>query len=370
MNPTNDHNVYILGAGFSVEAGLPVVFNFLETMREAHPWLVARGRKREARAITEVLKFRLESAAAAYWIQMDLENIEELFSLASAYPAQMGQHVRLAIAGTLDFAAKTAPVRKTEIELSTEGLSIMGNWCDEHPSEPKRKLIENYRLYLARLLGMLVDGEPRGKNTFITFNYDTILEDSLSALKVPFSYRFASGEVTFLPGAPGSDDKCEVSVLKVHGSINWSWMDDRTTHVFPSYSTLRARKLTPQLIPPTWKKAYQKQFSTVMEQAARLLESATRVVVVGFSMPQTDVHFKYLLAAGFAKNISLRKIVFVNPRADELKARARTHFKPEYIEDQRVDFVPLKLSEMANEYQFLANVGRPGAKRSLYTMFG
>jgi hypothetical protein len=45
----------------------------------------------------------------------------------------------------------------------------------------------------------------------------------------------------------------------------------------------------------------------------RALRLATRVVIIGFSMPRTDMHFKYLLAAGLKENISLRKIVVIDP---------------------------------------------------------
>src|SRR5882672_7813554 len=81
----NDHNVYILGAGFAVEAGLPVIFDFMNRMRDAAAWLAEQGgRDKEVDAIEEVLDFRLRAAGAAYRTPIDVENVEELFSLASA----------------------------------------------------------------------------------------------------------------------------------------------------------------------------------------------------------------------------------------------------------------------------------------------
>ena len=35
----NDHNVYILGAGFAQEAGLPLIKDFMNQMRDAAAWL-------------------------------------------------------------------------------------------------------------------------------------------------------------------------------------------------------------------------------------------------------------------------------------------------------------------------------------------
>lgn len=372
MQPDNDHNVYILGAGFSYDAGIPLLGNFLQTMREAHPWLIEQQRSEEAKAITAVLKFRLESAAAAYWVQMDLENIEELFSLASAYPDEMGRDIRLAIAATIDYAQATAVVNPIRVQFSNDkGRELMGSWGKISPENKDHHLIHPYRMRMARLLGLLKEGKPQGRNTFITFNYDTLVEDNLSALGIPFSYRFDSDEVDFKANVPGNDQDSHVSVLKLHGSVNWAWLPrERKTRVYASYASLRKNKRSPQLIPPTWKKAYQRQFSTMMEEAARLLQTATRVIVIGFSMPATDVHFKYLLAAGFAKNISLTKIWFINPEAELLQQRAKSHFKTKYIRDKRIAFEAKGFAEMASEYGLLVAMGRRGAAQSLYTMHG
>ncbi len=58
----NDHNVYILGAGFANEAGLPLIKDFMNRMRDAAAWLEAQGgREREQEAIGRVLEFRLRA---------------------------------------------------------------------------------------------------------------------------------------------------------------------------------------------------------------------------------------------------------------------------------------------------------------------
>ncbi len=48
----NDQNVYILGAGFSAEAGLPLIKDFMNRMRDAAAWLAEQGEcEREVKAI-------------------------------------------------------------------------------------------------------------------------------------------------------------------------------------------------------------------------------------------------------------------------------------------------------------------------------
>jgi len=44
----NDHNVYILGAGFSAGAGLPVIKNFLLRLRDSHPLAGTTGQARRS----------------------------------------------------------------------------------------------------------------------------------------------------------------------------------------------------------------------------------------------------------------------------------------------------------------------------------
>ena len=58
----NDRNVYILGAGFAAEAGMPLVREFMNRMRDAAAWLELQGnRAREIKAIERVLDFRLRA---------------------------------------------------------------------------------------------------------------------------------------------------------------------------------------------------------------------------------------------------------------------------------------------------------------------
>src|SRR5438034_6986409 len=82
----NNGNVYVLGAGFSADAGLPTIADFLNQMRDSADWLDREGRKTELAAVDAVLEFRHNAAAAGYRVNVDLDNIEDLFSLAAALP--------------------------------------------------------------------------------------------------------------------------------------------------------------------------------------------------------------------------------------------------------------------------------------------
>jgi hypothetical protein len=369
----NDHNVYILGAGFSYDAGMPLIGDFLLRMRDSHDWLEKQGMKSEAEAVSKVLDFRLKAASAAYWVTMDLENIEELFSLASAKGGDMDRHIRLAIAATLKFAAsKQFPTRHS---FGVNGPSKLFEWKDINsvaagcPSWTKPQFdrskpgpnpgyvgpfsVDSYAFDVARLLGMFQNGQPKGENTFITFNYDTILEQSLEALNVEYYYGFRPGTAFAVEGAKGVNILGGIPLLKLHGSTNWSRVNgEGVLNVRrPSQKALQ-EPLTPELLPPTWKKVIQTQLGDVWEEAIQRLSTATRVIIIGFSMPPTDMHFKYLLAAGFQTNISLRNIIFVKPNAEnDLKDRVKKLLRGSDIDSGRIEF------ESATFRTFVRNYG-------------
>jgi hypothetical protein len=125
-------------------------------------------------------------------------------------------------------------------------------------------------------------------------------------------------------------------VLKLHGSVNWGAMEEERgkIKVFSKYSNLRQAEYYPVLVPPTWRKVFGGVLSQVWERARQAISQATRIVVIGFSIPPTDTHFKYLLAAGLRDNISLRQIYFINPD-ENLRKNVFEIFRPE-LEARRI----------------------------------
>jgi hypothetical protein len=327
----NDNNVYILGAGFSVDRGLPTIKNFMFFMRDAHEWLESKNRKHEADAIKAVLDFRLDAASAAYRIKLDLENIEELFSLASASSRTLTKQIRVAIAATLDYKIQTTKEPTIGFQSSNTHLKLPSSWrsSDNRDIVPMSGIDVScpaYEFYLNTLLGAWSSINSISANAIISFNYDLIVEDALNKLSIPYRYGIETKE----------SSTHSIELLKLHGSINWGLRKNSTSYeIHKSYSDLLSHGQTPQIIPPTWRKIFTGQLRQVWDNSLSALEKATRIIVIGFSMPETDNHFKYLLAAGLQKNISLREIVFVNPDRETLIARAKTLFGDASINGQQ-----------------------------------
>lgn len=360
MEVINDHNVYILGAGFSRQAGMPLVFDFLLRMRDSVEWLRAKGRNKEIEAISNVLNFRKAAASAAYWVQMDLENIEELFSLASANLGGLSGDIQTAIAATLDFSKTTSPSIRRRFFLKD------APWCEQ--TEWLTKLEEAaqfelplYTYYVAKLLGMFKDGKPKGKSTFVSFNYDTVMEEAFGALGVSFGYAFGKQSANYDESSLALPSGYDCSLLKLHGSVNWGRRRSgrgRAFTVYGNYSDVLKAGAAPELVPPTWKKSFEDQLTYVWDEAIRSLCGATRIVVIGFSMPQTDMHFKYLLAAALKDSVSLREIIFIDPKSDVVKRRAGDLLRQQYIADDRISFFSSTLEQMTDNSGLLDRIGR------------
>jgi hypothetical protein len=335
MRLSNDYNVYILGAGFSWARGLPLVTDFMAALRDAHEWLLSNARATEAQSVEKVLEFRLQSTRSAYRVKVDLENIEELFSLAATQDESLTDHICIAIGATLDFCSSRKREPRIHFTLEHGGFDppAVLTAVVKHPAatvNARQYEASAYDFTVAGLLGALEPKREATGNAFITFNYDLLLENSLTALKIPFSYGLGSKPILKHPtlSALSFSSGADLQVLKLHGSVNWATPNSPSQDLtlFGSYAPVHESAYAPALVPPTWRKSFSGNLANVWQQALDQIGRATRLVVIGFSMPASDQHFKFLLAAGLRENVSLREIVFVDPGREAIEARAMQLF--------------------------------------------
>jgi hypothetical protein len=120
------------------------------------------------------------------------------------------------------------------------------------------------------------------------------------------------------------------TVLRLVWTVR-SWRS-RIMQDFVSGNTFRFLLLQP------WQKALAEHLSAIWDDSVVALRTATRVIILGYSIPPTDQHFRYLLAAGLQDNISLRKVFFVNPALgkeqmkNQLENRLMGLFRSEHFE--------------------------------------
>lgn len=307
-----DHNVYIIGAGYSAAAGLPLLTNFLEKMRCYR--ITLKDCDKFAIAIDDVLTYRRDCASASDKIKLDLDNIETLLSLAAASPeVDIKKTIALAIGATINFYQK-----KYKQSVLLKAPLDTAN----HTGESLRR---DFYQYSAAIMSGEEGGlaqRDRMANTIISFNYDTMIEDALAARGLCFTYGFDSlppDSHCIMQGDSLPERACHL--LKLHGSINWSEegshevSDVEKKYLYSSFDDLIENSLdgTPLIIPPWWKKDPVSIFNGIWGKAIERLRTATRIIFIGYSCPPTDQYVKYLLAAGLQNNISLLSVHVVDP---------------------------------------------------------
>ena len=103
---TQDHNVYILGAGFSRDAGAPLIHDFLDRARELFDDPDSDLDSQERGQFEQVFKFKREVAKAREKFRIDLDNIEQLFGLVEM-SQRLGSEVPATRDATVYLIAKT-----------------------------------------------------------------------------------------------------------------------------------------------------------------------------------------------------------------------------------------------------------------------
>lgn len=324
-------SVFILGAGASVEAGAPLMANFLDNADEL--------RQRERIALGPaaadfdlVFKALATLQAVHSKADLDIQNIESVFAafeMADLFGAHLrdltgdevrglGRAIRSLIVNTLE-SRITYPVR------------------EKHAAPPPP-----YQEFVKLLFDMRSAGQTV---SVLTFNYDVALDYALHANSVSANYGL------------GTDTRSDgVPLLKLHGSLNWAkcnkcgvivpWQLHEFFAVHrwdiwfhePKQCRLDlSKKMTvfthcsepvvpePVIVPPTWNKtAYYSEIAAVWKEAARHLSEAENIFVFGYSLPPSDHFFRYLFALGTVSDTIMKRFWVFDP---DPSGEVRTRFE-------------------------------------------
>lgn len=344
--------IYVLGAGCSHHTGAPLLGNFLVEARlimESEKGLVYRE------SFERIFKWIDNLRSASYYVELDLDNLEHIFSLAdmlrqigSEEGKQYFSDLRYVVMETLDRCQKLQ--------------------CQKEVIQPD----SIYRLFVQVLERLNNQRRERISSTsgsfendvIITFNYDVILDHAFKGKEYDYCLFDSPSPQHF-------------KLLKLHGSTNWGKCNrcgnlqvvppapflPREMHLHPSkdgYShEINFRMVThvlkntmckkcnekgllePAVIPPTWSKAiYGTELAKVWETAVNEIRNAFQIIVIGYSMPPTDTFFQYLLTLGLYENPSLHRVVVVNKDgSDDLKQRYSRVFSRGLKDRDRLKFL-------------------------------
>ena len=214
-----------------------------------------------------------------------------------------------------------------------------------------------YTHFALYLCGKYDDQHKAGSrsNTVITFNYDLVLDDALRRVEANPGYELKDAVYEEMRvGYP------VVPLLKLHGSTNWAVCGCNKIHVLGEKATanpsaFRSMRCTScakvglrlLLVPPSWDKSeYSQIMQPVWRKAVDAIKTATRICVIGYSMPETDAFFKFPLSLGLAENDHLYKLIVVDwlqnspsPAENNIESRWRNMLEGVFV-DRRFVFHP------------------------------
>jgi NAD-dependent SIR2 family protein deacetylase len=364
-----DRNVYILGAGFSAGSGAPLVRSFLDLSREFYDDPRSQMDSDEKKRFENVFAFKRSMGQAREKIRIDLDNIEKLFGLVEISD-RLGLQIDntrddivYLIAKNLGIATKWPKQPRPKLEFPIHGDQHYIQNFEQHRSVfqstggQQRYVADMYDYFASLVGGVLDDPEKKSerKDTIITFNYDLVCDHALRRLGIKANYqldaKLLSMDETDAVASAGA-----VDLLKLHGSTNWgicSKCEDSAivlsekitddpymfrTQTCPGCSESAYWLL---LVPPSWDKSeYQPKMKGVWSKAVEELKAATRICILGYSMPNSDAFFQYLLPLALSQNDGLRRLIVVelakNPPSDvETKYRGMLD---QMFQDRRFSF--------------------------------
>jgi hypothetical protein len=186
------------------------------------------------------------------------------------------------------------------------------------------------------------------QDTIITFNYDLVIEESFSSAKL---WNPADGYGITTQGKTKGwtkrwltdkkykkGNKSYVQLLKLHGSLNWqSYPTGMAIRLKPKPYIVSTRKGKIRfekisILAPGWNKRIDKNPYKKFWRAARLqLEKCKTLIILGYSLPETDLLAQALLAevvrSRVAKKNFLRYLYLADPN-DQIKERFIKLFTP------------------------------------------
>lgn len=324
--------VFILGAGCSARAGAPLMKDFLDVAERV-------GRKAPEHLIESfrtVFEGYDELQRVFSKSTLDLLNIESLF--AAFEMADILGH--LGDLSPEQVSGLVPAIRRVIVHTLEESMIF--------PLEQERVI--KAPLPYTQFAESIIRLKKIHDVSVMTFNYDVGLDHGFLDCNAALDY---------CTGVFRSDNPT-IEVMKLHGSLNWSYCEKCERLTAPSLSDLyRTRGMTaerredgltrlfvsnysriqcdqcrcvppePAIVPPTWNKTYEyKQgIALVWKRAARRLSEAEHIVVMGYSLPETDQFFHYLYALGTISATRLKRFWVLNPDVT-VKERFETHLGP------------------------------------------
>jgi hypothetical protein len=234
--------------------------------------------------------------------------LEQVFTFVEAADRMPGKAMLIKGVGTYPPAQRLVELKQA-IALQL-GSSL---W---NPEPPEGKLPH----YQCKHHHWLVDQLEVG-DVIVSFNYDCLIDWSLRCRggrakwdpRIGYGWRapnLSNANYWTSGGTAGETSQSSIGLLKLHGSLNWRVKEESVHLSVEPYSTLE----DPAIIPPVWdKRTKDRPFETVWDLAYEAIREASSIVVIGYSMPVTDVTTQVLFRAARQGVPLVNSVCVVNP---------------------------------------------------------
>jgi hypothetical protein len=305
--------VYILGAGFSAPAGLPVVSDFIIKSRDLY-----YSDPNRYNHFNDVFELINEMASAKNYYNCDLFDIEEVLSILEMNNQLHGHKIQESfISYICDVIEHFTP--------EVQKITRPGNWY--HHAFGTTFPYSTYGPFVASLFHANLQEieesmdrtrrfikemreDPHTQYDVISLNYDCLLERVLEILyleydgneSLEFNKEKSRNTKPHLPG-----------LFKLHGCVS-----------------------SREIIPPTWSKSVAKNIQLQWKLASDALGRANHIRILGYSLPISDSYIKYLLKGAALRSEHLKSIDIITLDSD-----GRTF-------ERYQDFIGFKFCRMRN----------------------
>ena len=206
-----------------------------------------------------------------------------------------------------------------------------------------------------QLVKRLIKEGTLNSTAFISFNYDIIIDNILTKLRelkdldldygiefMNFDWEKDGNEDSWGKADPNKS----LYLLKIHGSLNWLYcptcnqieITPKTKGAVKAFVKSEKCKtcktfMEPIIIPPTYFKDMNNVYlQQIFQKSDQILRNAKRIFICGYSLPEADLHIKYLLKRAELLNQNQPDFFIINNHrekrdANEEKARFLQFFK-------------------------------------------
>lgn len=325
-------SVYLLGAGASHEAGVPLTSHILPAalaLTDELGRLIDAGRRPDAGSYLAALgpDDYAEFRALFEWMgrvfhagelqREALPSLDVLWGVVEVAHSRGASFLPGAPPGEL--AAARAALLKLMYHV------LVGSTVQQRDGETEFSFVRP-RNPFAEFVRRIAEGD-----VLLTTNYDILLDQALWDAGEWIDYRVGGEQLR-------ADARL---LLKLHGSFNWLYCPNcDQVAVFENEHVLRlpldsdrqapcprdGAPMRTVLVPPTLVHSlHSRQLRNIWAEAHAALRSAHRVVIAGYSMPDADVEIQYLIQHALSLNtrVSDGGVVVVNASGESLERYQR-----------------------------------------------